>query len=98
MIAALLRLLRRPDPGVCLCDCLKPVHEHFRPGSDCGQCGATVCPRYRPARRRRAAVRRTDQAIDAVLAGDITRALRLAPARDVGLLVALRDLREVTRW
>jgi hypothetical protein len=91
-------LFRRPDPGVCLCGHPKTAHEHFRPGSDCGSCGAAVCRRYRPARRRRAAVHRTDQAIDAVLADDITRALRMAPARDVGLLVALRDLREVTRW
>lgn len=107
MIAA---LFRRPDPGVCLCGCLKPVHEHYRPGSDCGSCGPDVCDRYRPDRRARGQrevtpvsadqfldVLRTDQLIEAVEAGDIEHALLLAPAPTVALLVALRDLREVTR-
>ena len=94
MIAALRRLLRR----TCRCGHPRPVHEHFRPGSDCGACGPAVCPRYRPDRRARdVETLRTDQIIEAVQAGDIEHALMLAPAATVALLVALRDLREVTR-
>lgn len=95
MIAALLRLFRRPDPGVCRCGHPRAVHEHWRPGVDCGACGAAVCRRYRPARA--LAVVRTDQVIEAVLADDIDHALLLAPPATVALLVALRDLREVPR-
>jgi hypothetical protein len=73
--------------GVCLCGHDAEAHEHYRPGSDCGVCGAVVCPRFRPDPD----VARTDQAIDAVLRGDIDRALDLAGRQFVALLVALRD-------
>lgn len=35
---------------VALCRCGHPeeMHEHYRPGRDCGACGPTVCPRYSP--------------------------------------------------
>jgi hypothetical protein len=42
------------DP--CQCGHAKEAHEHYRPGRDCGICGADVCAAYRaargPARRR----------------------------------------------
>ena len=98
MIAALFRLFGRPDPGVCRCGHPTAAHEHHRPGSDCGACGAGVCRRYRPARARRDVdTLRTDQVIEAVQAGDIDHALLLAPPKSVALLVALRDLREEAR-
>jgi hypothetical protein len=39
-------------PPTLLCRCGHPrtVHEHYRPGSDCGLCGDTVCPGWRPPR------------------------------------------------
>ena len=33
------------------CCCPADHHEHYRPGTDCGRCGARRCPRYRPAPR-----------------------------------------------
>jgi hypothetical protein len=48
-------------PSRCRCGHPVAAHEHFRPGSDCGACGATQCGRYRPAARHRgplAALRR----------------------------------------
>ncbi|ANY05595.1 hypothetical protein [Pseudonocardia sp. HH130630-07] len=35
--------------GVRLCACGHPedVHEHYRPGSDCGACGARACDSFR---------------------------------------------------
>jgi hypothetical protein len=35
------------DSGVCVCGHTVSVHEHHRPGRDCGPCGA-LCPVYRP--------------------------------------------------
>jgi hypothetical protein len=32
----------------CACGHGKDAHEHYRPGSDCGACGATLCEEYRP--------------------------------------------------
>jgi hypothetical protein len=34
-----------------MCECGHPaeMHEHYRPGTDCGACGSQVCPRFRPA-------------------------------------------------
>ena len=46
----------RPQiPGTDLCRCghEAEAHEHFRPGSDCGACGAQECRRFRPQGRRR---------------------------------------------
>jgi hypothetical protein len=40
---------RRPAP-VCMCGHLKAVHEHYRPGFDCGKCD---CGHYETARGRR---------------------------------------------
>ena len=45
----------RPVCGPCFvhsrpeCTCGHPhaMHEHLRPGSDCGKCGPVVCPSYR---------------------------------------------------
>ena len=34
------------DP--CLCGHAKASHEHYRPGWDCGTCGAETCVDYRP--------------------------------------------------
>lgn len=33
----------------CRCGHAAAAHEHYRPGSDCGACGAAECIRYRPA-------------------------------------------------
>lgn len=42
---------RRPpataDP--CACGHRREAHDHYRPGSDCGACGSTRCPRFRQA-------------------------------------------------
>lgn len=35
------------DP--CLCGHVRDAHEHYRPGMDCGACGAVKCPRFQPA-------------------------------------------------
>jgi hypothetical protein len=50
--------LRTPaaDPGAapaagCRCGHDAAVHEHFRPGTDCGACGVRRCPRFRVPRR-----------------------------------------------
>jgi hypothetical protein len=32
----------------CACGHGKDAHEHYRAGSDCGACGATLCEEYRP--------------------------------------------------
>jgi hypothetical protein len=34
----------------CRCGHDAAAHEHFRPGSDCGTCGAARCDRFRAAR------------------------------------------------
>jgi hypothetical protein len=41
-------------PGLtgCRCGHDAAAHEHFRPGSDCGACGAARCGRFRAARTR----------------------------------------------
>lgn len=31
-------------PTLCRCGHPRPVHEHYRRGSDCGICGDVVCP------------------------------------------------------
>lgn len=38
------------DPGLRLCSCGHPedMHEHYRPGTDCGACGARSCREFRP--------------------------------------------------
>ncbi len=33
--------------GSCLCGHGTRAHEHWRPGSDCGVCGAAGCPTFR---------------------------------------------------
>lgn len=36
---------------VCVCGHERETHEHYRPGSDCGACGAEACPAWvRPGR------------------------------------------------
>jgi hypothetical protein len=40
-----------PPPVVvepCLCGHAREAHEHFRPGHDCGACGAEGCATFRP--------------------------------------------------
>lgn len=32
----------------CACGHGKDAHEHYRPGSDCGVCGAADCEEFRP--------------------------------------------------
>ena len=39
-----------PGPTGCRCGHDAAAHEHFRPGSDCGACGAARCGRFRAAR------------------------------------------------
>jgi hypothetical protein len=45
-----LLLMRRdvaPSPTGCAhCGCPRSAHEHYRPGLDCGRCGAQACSRY----------------------------------------------------
>ncbi|MEQ3549135.1 hypothetical protein WIS52_01520 [Pseudonocardia nematodicida] len=38
------------DPSVRTCTCGHPeeMHEHYRPGSDCGACGASACASFQP--------------------------------------------------
>lgn len=43
-------------PCECRCrlhphGCPRDAHTHYRPGADCGCCGAAVCRRYRAAIR-----------------------------------------------
>ena len=40
----------------CVCGHARDAHEHYRPGRDCGSCGASHCAEYR---REGGAVRRT---------------------------------------
>jgi hypothetical protein len=42
------------DTSRCRCGHDAAAHEHYRPGSDCGACGAAHCARYRPVGRLRA--------------------------------------------
>jgi hypothetical protein len=39
-----------PGPTGCRCGHAAAAHEHFRPGSDCGACGAARCGRFRARR------------------------------------------------
>ena len=39
----------RPVPVLCRCGHPRAHHDHFRDGSDCGACGKTACPGWRPA-------------------------------------------------
>jgi hypothetical protein len=34
-----------------MCECGHPaeMHEHYRPGTDCGECGSALCPEFRAA-------------------------------------------------
>jgi hypothetical protein len=32
----------------CACGHAQEAHEHYRPGTDCGTCGAAQCEEYRP--------------------------------------------------
>lgn len=45
-----------PIEARCVCGCTADVHRHHRQGSDCGEHGRWVCPRYvpLPERERRA--------------------------------------------
>lgn len=42
--------LRPRDPVVepCACGHARAAHDHYRPGSDCGACGADDCTEFRP--------------------------------------------------
>jgi hypothetical protein len=45
--------LRPPAPPAtvvepCSCGHARAAHEHYRPGKDCGACGAEACSSYRP--------------------------------------------------
>lgn len=35
---------------ICRCGHPRSSHEHYRPGSDCAECGKAGCTRYRPHR------------------------------------------------
>lgn len=45
----------RPVVEPCVCGHPKDAHDHYRPGTDCGVCGAVQCGEYRldggPVRR-----------------------------------------------
>ena len=50
---------RAPRTTLCRCGHDAEAHEHYRPGSDCGACGAAQCGRFRAqGRRRRPRLRR----------------------------------------
>ncbi|MCW0212412.1 MAG: hypothetical protein OJJ54_03560 [Pseudonocardia sp.] len=34
--------------GTCTCGHPYEMHEHYRAGSDCGECGAEICPAFAP--------------------------------------------------
>jgi len=36
------------DAAPCRCGCIAELHDHYRPGTDCGRCGNAVCEVYRP--------------------------------------------------
>ena len=36
----------------CVCGCVYQMHQHYRQGIDCGECGYVKCPAYRPAELR----------------------------------------------
>ncbi|MEK6467231.1 hypothetical protein [Pseudonocardia alni] len=38
-----------PQVGLCTCGHPEDLHDHYRPGTDCGSCGPRVCAGYRPA-------------------------------------------------
>lgn len=40
-------------PTRCRCGHDAAAHEHYRPGTDCGACGAQQCGRFRPVTARR---------------------------------------------
>lgn len=42
---------RTPETVVAACACghARAAHEHYRPGADCGACGAVGCAGFRPA-------------------------------------------------
>ncbi|SOD71592.1 hypothetical protein SAMN05892883_1093 [Jatrophihabitans sp. GAS493] len=42
--------MRATAEQTCKCGHGRDAHEHFRAGSDCGECSATVCNRFRRAR------------------------------------------------
>jgi hypothetical protein len=42
-----------PRTTLCRCGHDAEAHEHYRPGSDCGACGAARCARFRAEGRRR---------------------------------------------
>ncbi|SDI77706.1 hypothetical protein SAMN05444157_0108 [Frankineae bacterium MT45] len=42
--------MRATADQTCKCGHGRDAHEHFRAGSDCGECSATVCNRFRRAR------------------------------------------------
>lgn len=46
------RLTRARRAPVCLCSHLKAVHQHHRPGLDCGLCGCRYYETARSVRRR----------------------------------------------
>jgi hypothetical protein len=50
--ADIIRCCRQPSEVVvdpCLCGHSRASHEHYRPGWDCGICGAATCVDYRRA-------------------------------------------------
>jgi hypothetical protein len=39
------------EEHICVCGHTQAAHRHFRTGSDCGNCGAQRCPRFRRDKR-----------------------------------------------
>ena len=37
--------------AMCRCGHTQDVHDHYRPGSDCGSCGTQRCPRFEAHRQ-----------------------------------------------
>jgi hypothetical protein len=53
----------RNESDMCSCGHLREAHQHYRPGSDCGQCGAEGCSRFRrrkPDQGLRGSIRRSE--------------------------------------
>lgn len=40
------------DAATCLCGHPEEMHEHYRPGDDCGSCGPEACSSFRPPAER----------------------------------------------
>lgn len=61
-----------PTDVGCVCGHPQDTHQHFRPGTDCGQCGAQVCASFRPGSAHRPGAGRVTGGSVGGLAGGLT--------------------------